>query len=301
MCILAAIASSAVPVPAAARSPLAEIVVDAKTGRVIHEQDADRPRRPASIAKVMTLFLVFDALDTGKLKLDQRLRVSRAAAAQAPTKLGLAAGGTITVRNAMRAVAVKSANDAAVVLAEALAGDERRFARKMTAKARALGMAKTAFGNATGLPDRKTWTTARDIATLSRAVWRAHPDRYALFGRRTLVWRERSFTNHNHLLGRVTGVDGIKTGFTNEAGYTVAASAARKGRRLIAVVLGAVNRHVRDDRAGALLERGFAKGRPRLVQSTSPTPSKLQPSPNRETRPSGAARAAAAFSLNLAE
>ena len=241
-----------------ARPGTAEIVMEAGTGRVLHARGADQSRKPASIAKVMTLFLVFDALDSGKLRQDQTLKVSRAAASQPATRLGLRAGAALSVRNAMRAVAVKSSNDAAVVLAEKLAGDERRFAALMTAKARAIGMRNTVFGNATGLPDRRTRTTARDIATLSRAILRAHPNRYALFGRRAIRWNERSMANHNHLLGRVTGVDGIKTGYTDRAGYTLAASAKRGNRRLIAVVLGAPTGRARDDRVGALLERGFA-------------------------------------------
>ncbi|WP_375404126.1 D-alanyl-D-alanine carboxypeptidase family protein [uncultured Sphingomonas sp.] len=243
--------------PALARPAPAEIVIEAGSGRVLHARDADRSRQPASIAKVMTLFLVFDALDAGRLREDKRLVVSRFAASREPSRLGLRAGEKMTVRNAMRAVAVQSANDAAVVLAEAVAGDERRFAALMTAKARALGMADTVFGNATGLPDARTRTTARDIAVLARGILRAHPDRYALFGRREIKWNDRSMTNHNHLLGRVTGVDGIKTGYTARAGFTLAASAKRDGRRLIAVVLGATSRQARDDRVGELLERGF--------------------------------------------
>ena len=232
--------------------------MEADTGRVLHARGADRSRQPASIAKVMTLFLLFDALDAGRLREDGTLRVSRVAASQPATRLGLREGQTVTVRQAMRAVAVKSSNDAAVVLAEKLGRDERRFAALMTAKARAIGMRNTVFGNATGLPDRRTRTTARDIATLSRAILRAHPGRYALFGRRAIRWNDRSMANHNHLLGRVTGVDGIKTGYTARAGYTLAASARRGKRRLIAVLLGAPSGRARDDRVGALLERGFA-------------------------------------------
>ena len=253
-----AFAISAPSANAAPRPGAAEIVVDAGSGRVLHARGADRLRRPASIAKVMTLFLVFDAIDAGKLRLDQRLTVSRRAASQVPTRLGLRPGATLTVRQAMRAVAVKSANDAAVVLAEALAVSERGFAERMTAKARKIGMKDTVFGNASGLPDKRTWTTARDIATLARAILKAHPDRYALFGRRTLQWNDRSWPNHNHLLSRRTGVDGIKTGYTDEAGYTLAASAKRNGRRLIAVALGFRSWQARDGRVGALLETGFA-------------------------------------------
>ncbi len=246
------------PTAVSARPAPSEILIEAGSGKVLHAYGADELRRPASIAKVMTLFLVFDALDSGKLHLHQALKISDAAASQEPSRLGLWSGRTIPVETAMRAVAIKSANDAAVVLAEALARNEQQFARLMTRKARALGMVDTEFGNATGLPDRKTRTTARDIAVLARAIIMSHPDRYPLFGRRTLVWNEQSIANHNHLLGRVTGVDGIKTGYTAQAGFTLAASAKRNGRRLIAVVLGEPSRKTRDDRVGTLLESGFA-------------------------------------------
>lgn len=206
---------------------------------------------------------MFDALDSGRLRLDERLTVSRAAAMQAPVRLGLRAGATISVRNAMRAVAVKSSNDAAVVLAEALSKDERRFARLITAKARAIGMRNTVFGNASGLPDKRTWTTARDIALLARAILKEPPDRYPLFGRRTLVWNQRDYSNHNRLLGHVVGIDGIKTGYTDEAGFTLAASAKRAERadcRLIAVAFGFRSAGTRDDRVSALLETGSLSG-----------------------------------------
>lgn len=257
--LAAALAIGAPAAAAPARPGTAEIVVEVGSGRVLYARSADRLRRPASIAKVMTLFLVFDALDSGRLRLDQRLTISRSAASQAPVRLGLRAGASITVRDAMHAVAIKSANDAAVVLAEKLGMDERRFAKLMTAKARAIGMRSTVFGNASGLPDKRTWTTARDISTLAHAILEAHPNRYPIFGRRALVWNEQSYANHNHLLGRVTGVDGIKTGYTAEAGFTLAASAKRAGRRLIAVALGFPTARARDDRVGALIENGFQK------------------------------------------
>lgn len=287
---------SAPAAPAAAGPGAAEIVVDAESGRVLHARAADRLRRPASIAKVMTLFLVFDALDAGRLRLDQRLTVSRRAASQVPTRLALRAGSTITVRDAMRAVAVKSANDAAVVLAEKLGGDERRFAELMTAKARKLGMTNTVFGNASGLPDKRTWTTARDISKLARAVLRTHPDRYALFGRRALVWKDRSYPNHNRLLGRVTGVDGIKTGYTVEAGFTLAASAKRAGRRVVAVALGFPSGQARDDRVGALIEDGFSKVRRDVALERSHRATKVVQAESPKRTPSGAKGRAASAS-----
>lgn len=269
LCLAAAVSIAVPAVAAPARPGAAEIVVEVGSGRILHARSADRLRRPASIAKVMTLFLVFDALDSGQLRVDQRLAVSRSAAAQVPVRLGLRAGTSITVRDAMRSVAVKSANDAAVVLAEQLGTDERRFAKLMTAKARAIGMHDTVFGNASGLPDKRTWTTARDISTLARAILKAYPDRYPLFGRRALNWNERSYANHNKLLGRVTGVDGIKTGYTVEAGFTLAASAKRAGRRLIAVALGFPSAETRDNRVGVLIEDGFLTMRGRIAHRRS--------------------------------
>lgn len=253
---LAAGASWAVPV--AARAPRSEILIDASTGVVLRATGADLPRPPASIAKVMTLYLAFDAIKAGRLRLSDPVVMTRHAAGQAPTKLGLRVGQSIPVETAIRAIAVKSANDVAVALAEKIAGNEVAFAGRMTDKARALGMSQTVFGNASGLPDRQTRTTARDIATLARAMVRDHPRYYPVFGTRSIVWRSQLIPSHNHLLGRVMGVDGIKTGYTDSAGFTLAASAKRGGRRLIAVILGASSRQNRDDRAGQLLELGFA-------------------------------------------
>ena len=241
----------------------AAIVVDAKSGEVLYAQQADSPRYPASITKVMTLYLTFEALANGKLNPNEMITVSPRAAAQAPTKLGLRPGQTISVADAMTSVAVKSANDMAVALAEKIGGNENRFAAMMTLKAQELGMNNSHFVNASGLPDSRQLTTARDIAILSRAVMRDYPQYYTFFGKREFVWHGHAIANHNGLLGKMPGVDGIKTGFTNASGYNLAASAVRENRRLIAVVMGGNSIAARDSHVADLLETGFTVMRKR--------------------------------------
>ncbi|MBX7249714.1 MAG: SPOR domain-containing protein [Caulobacteraceae bacterium] len=252
---------TSVPAPAHAAivdSPkYAAIVVDASTGEVLYARRADSPRYPASITKIMTLYLVFDALSTGKLKPDDRVVVSPRAAAQAPSKLGLAAGDSLTVDDAIRAVAVKSANDIAVALAEKVGGTEARFAAMMTLKAQELGMTNSRFVNANGLPDSRQLTSARDIAILSRAVMRDFPQYYPYFSQKYFTFRGQEMRNHNGLLLRMPGVDGLKTGFTNASGYNLAASGVRDGHRLITVVLGGPTIAARDTHVADLLNVGF--------------------------------------------
>jgi D-alanyl-D-alanine carboxypeptidase len=235
----------------------AAIVVDAKTGEVLFEQSPDAHRYPASITKVMTMYLTFEALNDGRLSFDDRIVVSPHAAAQAPSKVGIRQGGTISVRDAMNAIAVKSANDMAVAMAEKLGGTEGHFAEMMTAKAKTLGMQNTQYVNASGLPDNRQLTTARDISILSRAVLRDFPQYYSFFSLRQFAWNGQVTRNHNHLLGQMPGVDGIKTGFTNASGFNLAASAMRDNRRLIAVVLGGSSTAARDNHVEDLLDAGF--------------------------------------------
>jgi len=236
----------------------AAIVVDAKSGEVLYAKRADSPRYPASITKVMTLYLTFEALSTGRLRLDDRVVFSPHAAAQSPTKLGVRAGGSISVSEAMQAMAIKSANDVAVAMAEKLGGTESRFAALMTLRAQELGMQNTRFVNASGLPDSRQITTARDLAILSRAVMRDYPQYYKLFSQQSFTFRGQVMNNHNRLLGRMPGVDGLKTGFTNASGFNLAVSAVRDNRRLIAVVLGGPTTAVRDQNAEDLLLTGFS-------------------------------------------
>ena len=235
----------------------AAIVVDAKTGEVLYNRRADAQRYPASITKVMTLYLTFEALATGRLSLNDTLVMSQHAASQAPSKLGLKPGQSISVDNAIRAAAVKSANDMAVLLAERVGGSEDRFAQLMTLRAQELGMRGTHFANATGLPNARHYTTARDIAILSRAVMRDYPQYYGYFSQKQFAWRGQNITNHNRLMLRMAGMDGLKTGYTNSAGFTLAASAVRDGRRLITVVLGGNSTASRDENVETLLRAGF--------------------------------------------
>ena len=238
-------------------SKYASIVVDAKTGEVLYAKRADSPRYPASITKVMTLYLAFEALASGRVQLDDPVVFSPRASAQPATKLGVRAGDSITVSEAMSAMATKSANDAAVALAEKLGGTEQRFAALMTLRAQELGMANTTFANAHGLPDSRNISTARDLAILSRAVMRDYPQYYRLFSTKNFEFRGQSLRNHNGLLYRMDGVDGLKTGFTNASGFNLAVSAVRDNRRLIAVVMGGPSTATRDKIAEGLLLTGF--------------------------------------------
>lgn len=235
----------------------ASIVVDLDSARVLHAREADEPRYPASLTKVMTLYMVFDALDAGTLKLTDRMPVSKRAAAAQPSKLGLKSGATIKVEHAIRALVTKSANDVAIVFAEKLAGSESKFATRMTAKAKELGLANTTFRNASGLPDARQLTTARDMAKLAEAVYLDHKDRYNYFSVPQFVWAKRKHINHNTLLKTVRGVDGIKTGYTNASGYNLMASAERDGHRVIAVMLGGTTGRSRDQHVRDLLEAAF--------------------------------------------
>jgi len=216
---------------AAYTPPYADIVVDANSGEVMHATNADSLRHPASLTKIMTLYLLFEQLEAGKLRLDSRLEVSEHASEQAPSKLGLVPGQTIAVEDAIRALVTKSANDVAVVVAEAIGGDEDTFGRMMTRKARALGMSRTVYVNASGLPDKDQITTARDQATLGRAIQDRFPREYRYFGTPVFVYRGWAMRNHNKLLGRVQGVDGIKTGYTRDSGFNLVSSVRRGGRQ----------------------------------------------------------------------
>ena len=239
-------------------SKYASIVVDMETGEVLHDRDADEARHPASLTKVMTLYLVFDAIESGKLKLSDRMNVSKAASRAQPSKLGLKAGSTIKVEDAIRALVTKSANDVAIVIAEKLGGgSEAKFVTKMNAKAKELGMNATTFRNASGLPDKKQITTARDMAKLAEAIYQDHKSRYNYFSLSSFTWGKRKYMNHNELLRKVDGVDGIKTGFTNASGYNLMASAERGGRRVIAVMMGGTTGKSRDAHVRDLIEAAF--------------------------------------------
>ena len=249
----------------------AAIVVDANTGEVLYQRRADAQRFPASITKIMTLYLTFEALETGRLHLTDRVPFSSWARGQAPSKLGVQPGETISVNEAIEAIAVKSANDVAVAMAERIGGTEAHFAQLMTLRAQELGMTGTRYVNANGLPDSRQITTARDIAILSRAVMRDYPQDYHYFNTRAITWHGQTTQNHNHLMNRMPGMDGLKTGYTNAAGFNLAASAVRGGRRLIAVVLGGSSTAARDNNVEDLMDAGFdvmsrrAHGQPNIT------------------------------------
>jgi len=257
--ILGLLATMAFMVPAPLRAQiLTSIVVDHNTGAVLSESGADTVNYPASLTKMMTLYLTFEALRAGRLSLATRLPVSAEAARQPPSKLGLRPGSTIRVDDAIRALAVKSANDVAVVLAEAIGGTEARFAQLMSYRARELGMTRTRFVNASGLPDELQRTTARDMAVLASRLLSDFPEYYGYFGLPYFVWRGRTYHNHNRLLTTYPGMDGLKTGYIRASGYNLAASAVRDGRRLVAVVLGGSSSAVRNREMVRLLDEAFS-------------------------------------------
>jgi D-alanyl-D-alanine carboxypeptidase len=235
--------------------PYAAMVVDAKTGRVMHAENEDALRHPASVTKVMTLYLLFEQLERGKVALDTPLAVSAHASMQAPSKLDLRPGATIAVEDAIKALVTKSANDVAVVVAENLGGSEEAFAEQMTRKARALGMTNTRYRNASGLPDPEQITTARDLTILGRAIQERFPKQYRYFQTRVFNYAGAAHRNHNKLLGRVEGVDGIKTGYIKASGYNIVTSVSRGSRRLIVVVMGADSGRARNAHVEALIEK----------------------------------------------
>ena len=235
--------------------PQSSIVVDANSGKVLEESHADSTRHPASLTKMMTLYLLFEQLAAGKIKMTTEMPVSAHASAMAPTKLGLRPGETLKVEDAIKAIVTKSANDAAVVIAEELGGSELKFALEMTAKAKALGMMHTNYHNASGLPDDRQLTTARDQAILARALQDRFPQYFHFFSIRHFVWRGHRMRNHNHLLGRVSGVDGIKTGFIDASGFNIAVDLHRDKRHLIVVVFGGRTARVRDARVRYLISK----------------------------------------------
>lgn len=237
----------------------AAFVMDADTGLILHQENASKQAHPASLTKMMTLLMVFDALENRQLKLSDRIRFSKHSAGMPPSKIGLKAGSTISVENAIYALVTKSANDVAAAVGEKIGGSESNFALMMTKKARALGMNNTTFRNASGLHDPKQVTTARDFARLSLVLIRSYPKYYTYFSTSNFLFQGNSYHNHNRLMETYKGMDGIKTGFINPSGFNLAASAKRDGRRLIAVVFGGKTAKSRNDRMAKLLDDGFAK------------------------------------------
>ena len=279
----------------------ADIVVDANTGDVLHSTNADAIRYPASLTKIMTLYLLFEQLEAGRVKLDTQMEVSAHAASQAPTKLGLRPGQTLMVEDAIKALVTKSANDASVVIAEHLAGSEEEFARRMTRKARALRMTRTVYRNANGLPDPGQVTTARDQALLGLAIQDRFPRYYRYFSTKSFVYRGVRMSNHNRLLGQVPGVHGIKTGYIRASGFNLVSAVDRGNRRIVAVVLGGASARARDAKMRNLIEQKVMlasekRTAPRIVEvadASAPQPIP-QPRPEPQARAEEPVRVAAA-------
>ena len=238
----------------------ASMVVDANSGRVLQAVNEHALRHPASLTKVMTLYMLFEQLERGKLRLDSDIPISAHAASQPPTKLGLRPGQSIAVEDAIKAIVTRSANDIAAAIAEALGGDEATFAVQMTRRARALGMTRTNFANASGLPDPDQITTAHDLTVLGRAIQERFPRYYGYFATPVFYYGRQAIRNHNRLIGNVEGVDGIKTGYTRASGFNLLTSARRDGRRIVAVVLGGKSGGARDRAMAALVENNIDSG-----------------------------------------
>lgn len=254
-CVMALFFAFASPCQASTSS----IIIDAETGEVLSSSAADTLRYPASLTKLMTLYITFDALEKGIIHMEDELPVSRHAANMAPSKLGLKAGSKIKVRDAVMALVVKSANDCATVLAEGLGYSEENFAKTMTKVAHELGMKNTTFRNASGLPNKQQKTTARDMALLGAAMYHHFPQYYKLFATKKFTYQGRTIYTHNHLLKTFKGADGMKTGFTNASGYNIVTSAERDGKRVIAVTMGHNTAKMRDKKIAALMNQGLTK------------------------------------------
>ncbi len=247
----------AFPGSANAASQYASIVIDNNSGRTLYSRNADSQRYPASLTKIMTLYMVFAELKAGRIKLDTRFKVSKFAASKPPSKLGLKPGQTIRVIDVIRSLVTKSANDMATVVAENVGQSEGRFARMMTLKARELGMTKTTFRNASGLPNKAQVTTARDMAVLSRRIMKDFPEYYGYFQLKYFSYKGKRYRNHNALLFSYRGTNGIKTGYTRASGFNLAASVARGKKHLVAVVMGGKTSKSRNQHMQALLDRSW--------------------------------------------
>ena len=259
--------------PALAEDRYAAVVMDARTNEVLLEDQADEARYPASLTKMMTLYMLFEALERGDISMDTRWTASRNAARQPPSRLGLGCTrrrgcDSITVEQAINALVVQSANDVATLVAERLGGSEARFAANMTARARELGLSDTRFANASGLPDSRHRTTARDMALLSQALWRDFPQYYRYFSAKEFAYKGRVLPNTNKILKSYPDADGLKTGFTCGSGYNLIASAKRDGKRLIGVLLGARSSAERFKQMGNLLDLGFEKSQAGIFGSS---------------------------------
>ncbi len=243
-----------------AEAGYAHYIYDVQSGKVLSSQNAETLNHPASLTKMMTLYLTFEALRAGRLRWDDKIVMTKNAASKIPFKLGVPAGQTITVREAVYGMAIRSANDAAAAMGDHLGGSEDRFGVLMTKKARQLGMRSTVFRNASGLPDKAQVTTARDMAVMALSLIRDYPREYKIFSQRSFSFRGRTIKGHNNLMYRYPGMDGIKTGFVNASGYNLASAVNVGGRRYIGVVLGGKTARQRDNRMAELLDQALPGG-----------------------------------------
>ena len=257
--------SIAVATPAIAK--YASFVMDAKTGRVLHSVNADTRNYPASLTKMMTLFMLFEAIEQKKVSLNTKMRVSRRATWQPPSRLGLKAGSSIRVEDAIYALVTKSANDVATVVGEALAGSEWEFAKQMTRRAKQIGMNRTSFRNASGLPNRGQLSTARDMAKLGDELWKRFPQYYHYFKTQKWTYKGRTYGNHNKLMKKYDGMDGIKTGYIRASGFNLVTSVNRGGHRLIGVVFGGKTANKRNAIMARILDKSFTSIDPKMVAS----------------------------------
>jgi D-alanyl-D-alanine carboxypeptidase len=312
---LATLAALALLLPVAAQAQIgserySSIVVDAATGNVLEAANPDAPRHPASLAKLMTLYMAFEALRDRRISTEQLVPVSPRSAAMEPSKLGLVPGTRLTVEEAILGLVTKSANDAAAALAELLGGSEDRFAQMMTLRARSLGMSHTTFTNASGLPDPDQWSTARDLAILGRHLLTDFPGFYPYFSTHSFTFQRRVIFNHDRMLQSYPGADGMKTGYTEASGHNLVTSAVHSGVRLIGVVLGAQSNPERDAHMAMLLNQGFeqldvpaehrtavASRLPGLVSAAHAAPLVIQPA--QPVRPSQHQRTAAAWAIQI--
>ncbi|MBM3560749.1 MAG: D-alanyl-D-alanine carboxypeptidase, partial [Alphaproteobacteria bacterium] len=269
----------AVAVPGGAAAGYAAIVVEADSGKILYAQNAVEPNHPASLTKMMTLYLVFEALEAERITTATRWRVSERAAGQPPSNLGLSAGDSLTVDQAIRALAVRSANDVATVVAEGIAGSEVAFARLMTEKAREIGMTRTVFRNASGLHHAAQVSTAADMALLGRILLKRFPAYYRYFSTEHFSWGNRAYNNHNGLLGNYDGTDGIKTGYIRQSGFNLVASVSRNGVRLLGVVFGGRTARSRDLHMEDLLDRAWAQATAIQTAAAGPLPKPVPVTP----------------------
>ena len=259
-------------IAASAKAKYASFIINENTKRIYHNTNADTRNYPASLTKIMTLYMVFDALKNKKISMNTKFKISKRAARQPPSKLNLSAGSSITVKNAILALITKSANDVATVVAENLGKSERNFARLMTRKAKKLGMTRTIFKNASGLPNRGQLSTARDMAILGMAIRKNHPNFFKLFKTKSFVYKGIKYTNHNNLLSNYSGTDGIKTGYTSASGFNLVASVERNGQRIIGVVFGGKKARSRDKHMINLLNKYFKTNPSKpLVRTAKPS------------------------------